>query len=240
MTNIATIIARGGSKGLPNKALQLLDGKPLIEWTINHALDAKLLDDVVLSSDGDQILAIGRRLGINAYRRPAHMASDTATIDHAVCHGTECWETQFGRRADNIVILYGNIALRPTDLIDRALEKMETTGCDSVQSVYSVGKNHPYWYKKLSGPNGDVLELYQNNHVYRRQNLPPVFMLDGGVVVVSRPILFSVDRTDPHYYLGTDQRAIITEPGDVIDIDTPLDLIFSETVLAHHRRPVGD
>ena len=78
MTTIASIIARAGSKGLKNKAMLKLGGKPLVAWTIEHALQSKRLDGVVLSSDGDDILDVGRSYGIEVYKRPGSRAADTS------------------------------------------------------------------------------------------------------------------------------------------------------------------
>jgi CMP-N-acetylneuraminic acid synthetase len=78
MANLAVIIARKGSKGLPNKAIQPLEGKPLVAWAIEHALGSKRVDEVVLSSDSHDILAVGESYGIHSYERPAHRASATA------------------------------------------------------------------------------------------------------------------------------------------------------------------
>lgn len=235
MNSLIVIIARAGSKGLRNKAMALLAGKPLVAWTIEHALGSKRggPGNVVLSSDGDDILAVGERYGIECYKRPPARASDSATIDDGARHGVECWEESHGVQTNYVAILYGNIPLRPADLSDRALNKLIETEADSVQSVYPVGKNHPYWMKKLSGTFGDVLEMYQDNHIYRRQDLPPVYMLDGGVIAVTRTNLFNFDPTgkEPHRFLGTDRRAITTRPGDVVDVDDALDLAYAEAIV---------
>lgn len=230
-TTLAVIIARAGSKGLANKSMKPLAGKPLVAWTIEHALGSKRVDHVVLTSDGQDILDVGRRYGILTYQRPAHRASDTATIDDGARHGVECWEAQFGRPCAYVAILYANVPLRPKDLTDRALTKLVETEADSVQTVYPVGKMHPLWMRKLTGPFGDVLENYQPNEIYRRQDLPPVYMLNSGVLAVTRASLFNVDPAHPHAFLGTDRRAIVTAPTDVVDVDDELDLIVAEAIV---------
>jgi len=236
MNTLAVIIARAGSKGLPNKAMQPLMGRPLIEYTIEHAMGSKRVDQVVLSSDSEAIVEAGRRHWIHSYLRPAHRASDLATIDDGVRHGVECWEAEFGRQCRYVAILYGNIPIRPTDLTDRAMQKLIETEADSVQSVYNVGKMHPLWMKKLGGTFGDVLEMYEENRVYRRQDLPPVFMLDAGVLAVTRVNLFNVNPAEPHQFLGTDRRAVVTRPGDVVDVDDPLDLALAETIMRQRMK----
>jgi len=75
---------------------------------------------------------------------------------------------------------------------------------------------HPYWMKKLGGPTGDELQMYEDNRVYRRQDLPPVYMLDGGIIAVTRRSLFTTVPGAPHAFLGRDRRAVVTQPGEVV------------------------
>ncbi len=230
--NLAVIIGRGGSRGLARKNLRLLGGRPLVAWTIEHAKQSRLIDDVVLSSDDPEILEVGRAHGVHCFERPAELASDTATVDAAARHGVAAWENTTNQTCSHVAILYANVPIRPHDLTDRALTKLRDTGADSVQCVYPVGARHPLWMRRLTGPDGDQLEHYQPNEIYRRQDLPPVYMLNSGVIAVTRASLFDVDPAHPHQFLGRDRRAIVTEEHEVIDIDTELDLRIAEAVLA--------
>jgi sialic acid synthase SpsE/CMP-N-acetylneuraminic acid synthetase len=235
MKTLCIILARAGSKGLPAKNVALLLGRPLIAYTIEHARAASRVDRVAVSTDGPAIAAVARGMGAQVVARPPHLATDTATVDSAARHAVEWIELSSNVRFDAVVILYGNVPLRPGDLIDRAVAKLVDTGCDSVQSVSPVGKMHPFWMKTLGGEGRDVLEHYQPNSIYRRQDLPPVFMLDGGIIAVTRASLFSVIEGQPHAFLGADRRALVTQPGDVVDIDTPIDLALAEATLASRK-----
>jgi CMP-N,N'-diacetyllegionaminic acid synthase len=234
--NLAIVIARGGSKGFANKNLQHLMGRPLVAWTLEHALSSQRVDEVILSSDSPGILEVGRQMGVRVYERPAELASDSATVDAAARHGVLAWEAERGRQCRYAAILYGNIPLRPADLTDRALTKLIETEADSVQSVYPVGKNHPYWMKTLTGDFHDRLGMYQPNHIYRRQDLPPVYMLDGGVIAVTRASLFRVVESEPHAFLGCDRRGVVTSAGEVVDVDEEVDMIYAEALLKRAGR----
>jgi len=137
-----------------------------------------------------------------------------------------------------VVILYGNVPLRPVSLIDDAIEKLIATGADSVQSVCPVGKMHPYWMKRVGGADhpDDALMMYEDNAVYRRQDLPPVYMLDGGIIAVTRANLITVVEGEPHAFLGRDRRAVVTSPGEVIDIDSDVDLEYARALLQRRAR----
>ena len=121
-----------------------------------------------------------------------------------------------------------------------SLDKLIETGADSVQSVFPVGKMHPLWMRQLGGETGDVLQMYQPNRVYRRQDLPPLYMLNGGVIALRWQSLFTVDPSEPHAFLGSDRRAIVTATHEVIDIDSEMDLQMAEALVqeraAHGKR----
>lgn len=231
MNALAVILARAGSKGLPRKNQLPVAGKPCLAWTIEHALNSPSLDRVLLSTDSNEMAQIGRHLGVEVITRPYEFAHDTATVDAAARHAV----TSIIGNHDQIVILYGNVPVRPTDLTERALTKLRATGCDSVQSVCPVGKYHPYWMKSLDGEGQDELQPYQDNAVYRRQDLPPLFQLDGGIIAVTRDSLFDLDPAAPHAFLGEDRRAVTTAPGEVVDIDEPLDLLVADATLKLRR-----
>jgi CMP-N-acetylneuraminic acid synthetase len=85
--------------------------------------------------------------------------------------------------------------------------------------------------KSLDGAQDDELRNYEPNAVFRRQDLPPLYQLDGGIIALTRESLFEVDADDPHAFLGQDRRAIRTEVGEVVDIDEPTDLLVAEVTL---------
>ncbi len=232
MNTVAIILARAGSKGLPQKNVLPLGGRPMVAWSMEHALQSKSIKQVVLSTDGAAIAAVGRQLNVQVIERPAELAHDTATVADAARHALVTIESRLQTTfADGVVILYGNVPIRPADLSDRALEKLTGTGCDSVQSVCAVGKMHPYWMRKLVGNEGDQLESFIENSVDRRQDLPPVYMLDGGLIALRREVLLRSAGEHAHAFLGSDRRAIVTQPGEVVDVDTKLDWHLAEAIL---------
>ncbi len=231
MSSIAVILARGGSKGLPNKNALPLAGKPVLAWTIEHARATPGLDRIIVSTDSDTLARIARGYGLDVVLRPPHLCDDNASIVDAARYSIKADENGLAH-FDHIVLLYGNVPVRPDDLTRRALRKLMHTGCDSVQSLSPVGKHHPYWMKTIGNDRAaDALMPYVENTIDRRQDLPAVYALDGGVIAVARDSLFTYDRSSPHAFLGTDRRAIRNEADSVIDIDSPRDLLVAEAVL---------
>lgn len=236
MSPIAVILARGGSKGLPNKNALMLAGKPVISWTIEHAKACPQVERIVLSTDSDTLARIGRGHGVDVVLRPPYLCDDSASIADAARFTIEADEAGLGHY-DHVVLLYGNVPVRPDDLTRRALRKLRHTGCDSVQSVSPVGKHHPYWMKVVGDEqNHDALVPYVENHIDRRQDLPELYALDGGIIAVTRDSLFDCDRRSPHAFLGDDRRAVRNAEDTVIDIDTPRDLLVADAILTGRAR----
>ena len=228
MFSLGIILARAGSKGLPDKCMRPLLGRPLIEHTFDHALAAARLGATLLSSDSAAALECARRRGIETVERPAALAGDTARIDDAARHAVEQWEGRHGRTVDAVVLLYGNIPVRRAGVIDEALAHLERSAADSVRTVAPIGRHHPDWLHRLDG---DRMQQYRANGTYRRQDLEPLYYHDGAVAAVTRAALFAATRDDGQSFLGRDRRAIVQRPEDAVDVDEPADLLLAEAVL---------
>jgi len=229
MSAIAIILARSGSKGVPGKNSADVAGRPCAGWTIDDARGAELVGRVALSTDDARLQELGLSLGIDVVARPAALATDEARVDDAARHAVEA----LGIGADSlVVILYANVPVRPVGLIDRCVQTCIDTGADSVQSYAPVGKHHPWWTCRLDDEaraqpwEGDEL----NHGVHRRQDLPAAFVPDGGCLVVRCASLLN-PGPGPHGFLGADRRGVRTGEGEVIDIDSPIDLIVADAVL---------
>ena len=237
---VAIILARAGSKGVPGKNRALIAGRPCALWTIDAALASRTVGTVALSTDDPELKGLARRHPVRVLDRPPILAGDSATVDDAARHAVETLE-RAGVACPIVVILYANVPVRPDDLIDRAVDLLVRTACDSVQSYCPVGKHHPWWTVRIDPDSGatpgavrpwegDV--LYHNT--YRRQDLPPAHVPDGGVVAVTRRSLFREIPTiapGPHAFLGRDRRAVVTPEGAVVDIDSKIDLLVADAIL---------
>ncbi|MEO1130326.1 MAG: acylneuraminate cytidylyltransferase family protein [Planctomycetota bacterium] len=233
MRAVALILARSGSKGVPNKNVRLIAGRPCICWTIDAALQAERIDQVVVSTDGEEIATVAREAGAAVIERPAELATDRASVDDAARHAVQ----QFDAAPDHVALLYANVPVRPAGLIDHALHMLETTGADSVQSYTPVGKYHPWWTAVVDEDGGSVRPWegsVLNHGVFRRQDLPPAHIPDGGVIALTRQSLMLEvpDATPgPHAFFGADRRGVVTGEGQVIDIDAEVDLLVAESIL---------
>lgn len=234
MRVVAIILARAGSKGLPDKCVRPLLARPLVSFTFDHALDAALLDEVVFSTDSTAAAALARARGIRVIDRPAELATDTASVDAAARHAVEILEREGSQSVDVIVLLYGNIPVRAAGVIDRAVRLLLDTGADSVRTVAPLTKHHPDWTHRLDG---DRLVQYRVNSVYRRQDLEPLYYHDAAVAVVTRAALFAPAAlaSDRQAFWGKDRRAIVQSPIDAVDVDEEVDLRIAEAMLMARR-----
>ncbi|QOV88979.1 acylneuraminate cytidylyltransferase family protein [Humisphaera borealis] len=230
MNVLGVVLARAGSKGLPNKHLLTLQGRPVISYTLEHARAAGRLTRVVVSSDCPLVRRFGIANGFDAVERPADLATDTASVQDVMLHAVDQMKVQHKFDAEAVVVLYGNVPIRPAACIDRAIEMLESTGCDSVRSFIPVGKWHPGWMSRLKG---DVVEAVVPGSIHRRQDLEPLFLHDGGVVAVTRASLERgrANRSDPHAFFGVDRRGFAVEPGDTVEIDSRRDLYIADGIM---------
>lgn len=230
MNVLGVILARAGSAGLKNKHLLPLLGRPVISYTFDHALAARQLTRIVVSSDCPQILRMAAAAGFETIVRPAGLATADASVQDVMLHALEQVEERPGFRADALAVLYGNVPIRPRGAIDRAIAILSEAQCDSVRSFSPVGKWHPAWMASLAG---DQVIPLQNGSIHRRQDLPELFLHDGAVVVVSRESMLRAKTMpeDPHAFFGIDRRGFKTEMGQTVEIDHQRDLYWAEAVL---------
>ncbi len=224
-TVLAIIPARGGSKGVPRKNIRLLCGKPLIAWTIERGLQCAALDRVIVSTDDDEIARVGREWGAEVpFLRPSELARDDTPTLPVLRHAVAWLESVEGMSPETIVILQPTSPLRRAAQIEQAVRLLGETGADSVVSV-CLAEHSPYWMKRLDG--NRVYSFLADVPEYgRRQDLPPVYRLNGAIYVTHRAVLMNQNRI-----LGDDTRALVMDAESSVDIDSPLDFKLAELIL---------
>jgi CMP-N-acetylneuraminic acid synthetase len=219
---------------LKNKHLLPLLGRPVIEYTFDAARNAQRLTHVVVTSDSPDILTHARAVPFEAIERPAELATSDASVQATCLHAMLEFERRHGAEVDAIVVLYGNVAVRDETVIDRALELLQATQCDSVRSLSPVGKWHPAWMHRLDG---NVMQPFAANNIHRRQDLEPIYLHDGAAVAVSRRSMLRgiASPADPHAFFGVDRRGVVSEMDQTVEIDHQRDLYWAEAVLRQRQ-----
>ena len=220
---LAIVPARGGSRGLPRKNLLEVAGKPLLGWTLDAARSCSRLSRIILSSDSDEICAAARALGLEVpFVRPAELARDDTPGIEPVLHALDALDEEF----DYVVLLQPTSPLRIGADIDRALDQCLQQGASACVSVSAVEPS-PYWSFVL-GEQGEMQPLIESSGLYtRRQDLPPVYALNGAVYVAQVPWLRR-ERT----FVTAETVASVMPRERATDLDDELDLIVIESLLA--------
>jgi CMP-N-acetylneuraminic acid synthetase len=233
MNVLAVIIARAGSAGLKNKHLLPLLGKPVIHYTFEHARASRRINRAVVSTDCADVRKLAERNFFETIARPDELATADASVQDVLLHAMTTVESRSPFRADAVALLYGNVPVRGETVIDRALDRLLETGCDSVRSFCPVGKWHPAWMARIVGDQRDRVVPLQQASIHRRQDLTPLYLHDGAIVAMTRASLLRGEQfpSDPHAFFGVDRRAVLTGVGETVEIDHQRDLFWAEAVL---------
>ena len=222
---IAIIPARGGSKELPRKNIKLLNGKPLIAYTIEAALKSKFIDRVFVSTEDDEIAKISKNFGAEIIQRPKYLAEDNSLRRDVIKHAIQTLKSKMNYEPEVIVYLQPTSPLRTVNDIDSALKLFFMNEYDSVISVCESSES-PYW--SLIIKNKIIIPLFEWDYFLnkKRQDLPSTYILNGALYIMSTKKfiqnnnLFS-KRTLP--YIMPIERSI--------DIDKDLDFKLAELLI---------
>lgn len=221
MAIIATICARGGSKGLPGKNIRMFHGKPLIAHTIEHALACAEISSVYVSTDCEEIASIARGFGaLTPYLRPAELATDSAGKLPVIEHLVDFLE-QSGLYIRKIVDLQPTSPLRMRGDIRDALAQSDETGL--TVSVCEPS-HHPYFSLAEQNTEG-LLSLSKPGQFVARQNVPTAWGLNGSIYVWQRHAL---KRAAQNGFWSVDCRPFVMPRSRSVDIDTLEDFELAE------------
>ncbi len=216
---LGVIPARGGSKGIPQKNLALLGGKPLLWYTARAAREARRLTDLVVSTEDRAIATVARELSLRVIDRPAALATDATPTAPVLQHALEV----LGGSYDYVFTLQVTTPFRTAGDIDAAIELADTTRAESVIGVVRVYDTHPARIKRIE--NQRLADYFPEEEHQRRQDLPPAYLRNGAVY------LTRVDVLERGLIRGRDQVPYEMPPERSINIDEPLDLLTAEAML---------
>jgi len=225
--NILGIIpARSGSKGIPGKNVIPLNGRPLISYTIDAGINAKLLTDLIVSTDSEEIKLVSEKFGAKVpFVRPMELASDSALAIPTIQHAVDAYEKIVGYKYDYIIMLQPTAPLRASYDIDNALKMLIDSNADSIISVVDVDNYHPAKMKVISGDFlFDFQETSQENPP--RQSLPRVYIVNGAIYATKRDVFMTLNTFKGDtclHYIMPDERSV--------NIDKYADLFLAEYIL---------
>lgn len=219
---LAVIPARGGSKGVLRKNLRVVSGKPLIWYTIEAAKHSRYLDEIVVSSEDDEILKVAASYGVSLLQRPAHLASDETPGTEPVLHAIESYQG-----FDYVVLLQPTSPLRTAAHIDGAMEFCLNCTAPACVSICEAEAS-PF----------SVFQLDEQHHLSRlmnvsvsgrRQDLPALYTVNGAIYIADVTWLNKSLR-----FVTAQTVGYVMPQMQSLDIDTELDLEFCEFLIERH------
>ncbi len=224
MSNFAFIPARSGSKGLKNKNIKEINGKPLLAYTILAAKESGKYDVIHVSTDSEEYAEIARKWGADVpFLRPDELASDTSSTGDAIKYSLEEYKKR-GMNFDTITTLQPTSPLRTGEDIMGAFDLFEKKNANAVISVCEV--EHPPMWSNVLTEDGNMIHFLETDKEDRRQDLAQYYRLNGAIYL---------SKMD--YYLKASSLynekcfAYIMPKERSVDIDDAFDFFMAESIM---------
>ena len=232
MKIIAFIFARGGSKGLPNKNIRLLNGKPLLQYSIDVAKQIPTITDIFVSTDCKQIAEVAKKNNVKVIKRPLELALDSTPEWLAWRHAVEYVNKNFGE-FNYFISLPTTSPLRNRDDVQASINKLIESNADICIGV-SPASRSPYFNMVSMKPNNEVeLVITPNKLVTRRQDSPDVYDITTTVYAATTQFIMKKNSI----FDGKTVATIIPKSRS-IDIDDIYDFKFAETLIKNEELDV--
>ena len=217
MQILAVIPARGGSKGIPKKNIRLMNGKPLISYSINNAKDSRYITDVFVTTDSNEIAEVAEEYGAEVIKRDESLSSDLVTLDPVVFHARNCAEKIKNKQYDVVITLQPTSPLLKTETLDNAIEYFINRNYDTVISV--INKPHLSWGIQEN----KIIPLYKERK--NRQELPPQYFETGAFLIAKANCVKNNTR------IGENVSVFEVAENESIDIDDKDDWLLTENLM---------
>lgn len=217
MNIICVIPARGGSKGIRKKNLRFFDDKPLIFHVINACLQSELLNEIVVTTEDDEILQYVSNFNVKLRKRPLELSNDDTPLDPVVIDAVNWYEESFNKKVDFVVTVQPTSPLLTANTLDKAINKIISS--ENIDTLISVVEDtHLFWRKE----NHIYVPIYKER--LNRQFLPKIYRETGSFVICKREILELGTR------IGKNVEVFEIDLAEGIDIDNELDWYIAESL----------
>lgn len=231
MKILAITPARGGSKRLPGKNIKDLNGKPLIQWTIDAALAVQEIARVMVTTDCEAIAEIAKQAGAEVpFIRPPELAADTSSSTDVIRHALDYYRAQ-GEEFDFVLLLQPTSPIRSADDIRRAIAQLKAHTADAVVSVCSC-EHSPLWANTLPDDRSMADFIRHEVSQLRSQDLPDYYRINGAIYL-TRVSRFYQENS---LFLSSNIFAYVMDTESSVDIDHELDFLIAEAVLKYREQ----
>jgi CMP-N,N'-diacetyllegionaminic acid synthase len=224
MKVLAIIPARAGSKGIPGKNVKKFFGKPLIEYSIESAIESKEIDEIIVSSDDERIEQICKKYSQVIFKkRKLELASDTSPITDTIIQILRDVDL---KKYDTLLLLQPTSPIRDMHHIDDAIRVLEENlDANSVISVTKMDDIHPA-RMYLKNENNHLTSFLPQFEYYRRQEIPPALYRNGCIYLVRISEFLKTKSFFSKPILGYEMS-----PDIMLNIDTYRDLLIAESII---------
>jgi len=229
-TTLAIIPARCGSKSIPFKNIVDLCGKPLIAYSIESAIESEVFEDLIVSTDCEEIASISKKLGARVpFMRPSKIATDSSSSLSVVQHCLEFLEKEEDKKYDFVMLLQPTNPMRKVEWIKEALRMLEESPkFDSVVSIVDVGAIHPHrMYQINSDKSLNPFVENIKNPMLARQELPRVYIRSGDIYLTRVKCI-----QEKKSLIGDKSLGMEVKPLETVNIDELDDLIIASNRLS--------
>jgi CMP-N,N'-diacetyllegionaminic acid synthase len=231
---LGLIPARSGSKGIKDKNLYPILGKPLISYVCETALNSKCFDQLILSSDCDKIISVAKKHGIDVpFIRPKELAEDETLVVDVIYHALNWFQINKGVTYDYICLLQPTSPLAKKSDYENAIQTAIENDADTVVTVYKCGQVHPsiMYTREENGKVDWFVKKLGWNNMSRRQDLSPIFMRSGIVYVFRADMILKSKKLYGNRIFSIE----VEEERGSVDINTKLDLKIAEFLLSETK-----
>ncbi|MDP7260352.1 MAG: acylneuraminate cytidylyltransferase family protein [archaeon] len=226
---LLTVCARGGSKGVKNKNIREIAGKPLIAHTIEVAKKWGKADRIVCSTDSEEIAKAARDAGAETpFMRPSELATDEVSKMDVIRHAVGEAEKQYGERYDLIVDLDVTSPVRTSKDLDSCLKIFQENEVDSVFSVTNARKSPYFNVVELNSDGYAHLSKEPVSPIVRRQDAPEVYDMNASIYFYKREFLMNPETESP---MSEKSAIYVMDDISSAEIDSELDLAFLEFLI---------
>ncbi len=228
---VALIPCRSQSKRIPNKNIALLNGHPLLAYSICSALDSEIFDKVVVSTDSTNYAGIAEKYGAEVIMRPPEFATDTSPDYEWVKYTIDCLAER-GKEYDAFSILRPTSPFRTVETIKRAFEQFDDS-CDSIRAV-ELCSQHPYKMWILKGKFIEPL-METDMHSKPYQLLPHVYVQNASLEIAWTYVIYTIGNIS-----GNIVKPFFTQGYEGVDINVPYDLKYVEWLVETGQAKLPD
>lgn len=221
---LAIIPARGGSKGIPNKNIMAISGKPLIAYTIDAGKKSKYIDEIIVSTDSEVIKVIAQQYGAKVpFLRPEELSNDTSKSIDVVMHSIDFYKKN-DINFDYVILLQPTSPLRTFKHLDEAIEKLIESNSTSLVSVCEACEN-PVLMRSIENEKLKEVISFEGTNL-RRQDLPTFYIFNGALYINSNDMLVNKKK-----FVDENTIPYVMNKESSIDIDTMLDARLVELII---------